>query len=57
MTQSHEYKGYVLIQVSYNRHYIVLNEKGELVMRAPADHMLTEQEARDAIDGYLALMA
>lgn len=54
MTQTYEYKGYVLIQAGYGKKdYMLINSMDEMVYKHDADHLLTESEAHALIDEFV----
>lgn len=50
---------YVLQQSEYNNHYMIIHDNGKddpkMVLHASCTEPLTEQEAREHIDGFLRL--
>lgn len=55
MTQKFAHKGYTLTQTDYNYHYMIFAEDGHVVMHAPYSKALTEEKAKELIDGYIFL--
>lgn len=55
MTQKFTHKGYTLTQADYNYHYMIFASDGHMVMHVPYDKPLTEEKAREFIDGYIFL--
>jgi hypothetical protein len=54
---TYEHRGYILQQSSYNWHYFIFDGKTEqAVLHAQCTSKLTEEEARERIDGYLKLI-
>ncbi len=55
-TFTYEHKGYILQQTSYNWHYMIIDPKTDrMVLHAACTEKLTEDEAKEAIEGYLKL--
>lgn len=50
-----QHKGYALSQAACNNHYMIFAENGRMVMRVPYNNPLTEEKAREFIDGYIFL--
>lgn len=55
MTQNFTHKGYTLSQTDCNYHYMIFDSDGHMVMHVPYDKPLTEEKAREFIDGYIFL--
>lgn len=55
MTQKFIHKGYTLTQTDYNHHFTIFASDGHMVMHVPYDKPLTEEKAREFIDGYIFL--
>lgn len=55
MTQKFTHKGYTLTQTDYNYHYMIFDSDGHIVMHVPYDKTMTEEKAREFIDGYIFL--
>ena len=56
MTQKFTHKGYTLKQTDYNHHFMIFASDGRMVMHVPHDKPLTEEKAREFIDGYIFLV-
>lgn len=50
-----EHKGYTLSQVYYNKHYMIFDKNGCMVMHVPYDRPITEEKARELIEHYILL--
>lgn len=55
MMQKFTHKGYTLKQTDYNYHYMIFDSDGDMVMHVPYDKPLTEEKAKEFIDGYIFL--
>lgn len=53
MTQKFIHKGYALVQTDYNCHYMIFAEDGRMVMHVPYSKQITEEQAREFIEGYI----
>lgn len=49
-----KHKGYTLSQTGYNYHYMIFAEDGRMVMHVPYDKPVTEEKAREFIEGYIS---
>ena len=50
----YEHRGYVLVQTSYNWHYVIReSQSGRMVAHSSCTVQLTEQEAKQRIEDYL----
>ena len=50
-----EHKGYTLSQVYHNKHYMIFDSDGRMVMHVPYDRPITEEKAREFIEHYILL--
>ena len=50
-----EHKGYTVVQSPRN-HHIMIGKDGKMVYHAHYDHPLTEDELKQRVDDYLALI-
>lgn len=50
-----EYKGYTLIQSSYNWHFRIVDASGHVVLHASYTKPLKKEEAEEKIDTYLTM--
>lgn len=53
MTQKFIHKGYALAQTDYNCHYMIFAKDGRMVMHVPYSKQITEEQAREFIEGYI----
>lgn len=53
MTQKFIHKGYALAQTEYNCHYMIFAKDGRMVMHVPYSKQITEEQAREFIEGYI----
>lgn len=51
------HKGYTLVQeaLNVNYHYMIFAEDGHMVMHVPYDKPVTEEKAKQFIEGYISL--
>lgn len=49
------HKGYTLDQTEYNYHYVIQAADGHVVMHVQHDKLLTEEQAKEAIEFYICL--
>ena len=50
-----EHKGYTLSQVYYNKHYMIFDNNGRMVMHVLYDRQITNEKAIELIEHYILL--
>lgn len=50
-----KHKGYTLSQAACNHHFMIFAEDGHMVMHVSYNKPLTEEKAREFIEGYILL--